>query len=248
MNTIKKLIILTGLITSISATSIQATPLYYTFEGEVSHMHGSSSKLSVGDHVTNVFLIDDEVTSEITSHDISYEMSHYGVEQTTEQTVDFFNYNFYTELVFATGLEIDEGLTGEHTNGALGGLLIFMNDPTSPYFEDNRYEYGALSGIGSNGRVNIYFDSQLTRTDITSPPYLSSWSSKRIGSGDNTLFLPDDDGHGTIMVNSHLALTSISDTYTAPEHSTSVPEPSTFLLMGLSILGIGARRLKQLSL
>jgi hypothetical protein len=247
MNTIKKLIILTGLITPISATSIQATPLYYTFEGEVSYGGSNSSKLSVGDHITSVFLIDDEVTSKIPYDDITSEMSHYGVEQTTEQTADFFNYNFYTELVFATGLEIDEGLTGEHTNGHFDGLLIFMNDPTSPYFENNRYEYGDLGGRGSNGSLSIYFDSQLTRTDITSPPYLSSWSSKRIGSGEVTLSLREDDGYHTNLY-SHLALTSISDTYTAPEHSTSVPEPSTFLLMGLGILGIGARRLKQLSL
>jgi hypothetical protein len=247
-----------GLLALVSANVAQAVPLYYTYEGTVdsfmyvspaggSDLETSGTEayreitgMSMSDPVTYIFLVDDQVSSVERPDGTTRE---YAGGQMDENGSDY-RIDYYAELVTGTGMSFEEGDPRLVGSGDFGGNLTYIPDPSSTNYEDPVNSYLYMGGLASNSGINLYLFPDVPRSSTGSYEDFSQWFAAEhtypIHSNDNTLTFHDNEGnHWHYLVN--VNLTSVTST----PPSTSVPEPATYLLMGLGLIGMGAQRFKH---
>ncbi|MEJ2609105.1 MAG: PEP-CTERM sorting domain-containing protein [Candidatus Thiodiazotropha sp.] len=220
-----------GLVALANLNNAQATPLYYTFEGVVSddpHFTRYDSAgsfydltgLSVNDPISYVFLVDDEVGV----HTVTENFGGWGHE--------WHHLNYHTELVSGTGLVV-----GDNSSGSFRAYIDFDQQG-----ESDQGDF-TISGTASNGYFSMYsycYNGEIPREAMDSNTNFTQWAVGHLDSIDNTLVIEKDNLQSAFQLS--VELTSISETLP----NSSVPEPSTFLLMGIGLISIGATRIRKL--
>ena len=253
MKQAKQLCLTLAAITTLTATSItQALPLYYTFEGRLGRptypsgdnsleIYSEFTGGSVNEPVTYVFLVDDQITSVELPDGTTREYAGWNVESTDGS--DTFHIDYYAELVGGTGLIFEEN-DPNSAHGDFGGSLDYSTTPSSYYYDRPANPYLYMSGRASNAALDLYLFANVPRSSTGNLEAFSGWltdSVNSISSRDNTLYLYDNDNN-QLGYQMDLTLTAVS----AASPVASVPEPATYLLMALGLIGIGAIRFKHL--
>jgi hypothetical protein len=244
-------IIASGVITLLSLSSAQAIPLYYTFEGSASpynfmddsNMLGDIG-MSAGDTVSLSFMIDRDLQG--TFRDASGNAVQGNKDNPPSgMTNYFFQEAFHIELVESSVFDLVQGLyptMGEDGpwSGSGGGTSLYRD----AMLDDAEVSLSGGSDSIGHHQLYIYKD-------------ISEWVIGSTVSMDNRTILYGDQQGESSVFHSELTLTAISNANPASNSSIklvsgvsggpgvathSVPEPSTFLLMGIGLLGIGARR------
>ncbi len=239
---------LAGLLLLANAGMAQAVPLYYTFEGTFGRpkypspegaleAYSDITGQSVNDPVSYVFLVDDQISNTVLPDGSTRDFQGARMESTSGG--DFYRIDYYAELVAGTGLIFEAD--GSNSNGGnFGGYLAYSPSPSSPYYETPFFPFLNMYGHASNASLNLSLSPYVPRSSTTSYEDFSAWwadSENLIRTADNTLRLYDSEGSNW-SYQLDLALTSVTE---APP-TTSVPEPSTYLLMSLGLIGMGVMR------
>jgi hypothetical protein len=209
-----------GLIGSVAlfvSAQALATPMYYTFEGNVSYLDQRDPiDVNIGDAVSYTFVIDFEAAGFVTDID--------GVatsEYVDNSSADY----FFADLL--SGEMDDRGFydpyIGEYNYG------IVTTDGNYTLHGGNRVDIGNYSQeLGASGGYGR----------DTSIPTISDWT---VGL---ELYALDYSYTGRFnTIESRVTLTSICPTLNC-NASTNVPEPSTIAIMALGLLGINFYRRK----
>jgi hypothetical protein len=233
-----------GLVSLLNLNNVQATPLYYTFEGLASSTHGHGSRvgsfydltgLSGNDPISYVIMIDNEVESVIRPDGSVHD---YGHTITELQGHEWHYISYHAELVSGTGLVIDKNsLEYNQLNSYFSAYVAFDQQG------ENDVGDFTFSGNAFNGHFisYCYAGGDVPRKAMDSYADFTQWAVGHLRSGDSWIYINDDSGYQSGFA-FYLQLTSISET----DPSSSVPEPSTFLLMGIGLIGIGATRNRKL--
>ena len=249
----KYLSVVAGFAITASFNAAQAVPLYYTFEGTaensnqmsgISDIYNEVMGVSLGDTVSYVFLVDDEVSSETPPNG---SIINYGHTVTETDSAYSSRFSYYTELVSGTGLVIDENAPRYNDYGVpsagFRGVFNYSTDENSPYYDLPANPGLDVTGRASNGSMAIWSYPYLPRSMAGSYEDFVQWAvDAPFSANHNRLTVRDDEGNSHHFFH-NLRLTSVSET--APQAS-SVPEPSTFLLMGGVLMGFGAARGRKL--
>jgi hypothetical protein len=251
-------LIATSLASMLYLGSAQANPLYYTFEGSVSNypVYDDSGilgdiGLSSGDTVSLSFMIDRDLQGTFRSS--SGTVEGHKDNPPSGVTNYMFQENFYVELVESTVFDLVQGLYPDRGDdepwSGSGSATSFYRDGM---LEEGMggSEVSLLAGSDSIGHHLLYINSDLSKWEIGSTVSM-----------DNRTVLNGGLAGETSSFRSDLTLTAISNTNPASTPGItlvsgvsgdsdgegsrsphSVPEPSTFLLMGIGLLGVGARR------
>jgi hypothetical protein len=206
-----RLLISSSALLLIAAVRPQAVPLYYSFAGQV--VYTTLSDHPLGMDVSYVFRVDRDATG--------YTVDGQGQTQTLGDYVeqpDYFTKYFLADYV--------------------GGSILPQDNPASEYKESShygmdimRYEneiFSALRGSNSDG-------SGFDLLDIWSADALfEDWQVGKHVLGEN--FVANGSGEPNDSYSSSLVLASIDARN--PFEPQSVPEPSSYALFGLGILGL----------
>jgi hypothetical protein len=229
----------------------QAIPVLYTLEGNVTWMYDSFDimDLSEGDPISYSFFIDDDITSGQRGDGRAVEYGesirfHTGGSSTH-------NYRYDTEFAGGTEVSVDENAQGYNpqTGNAFGEFYA-----SESYTAGNEIDYGEATfiGYGSNMFVQLSFLSNFSEWEVGAPIWTDS----------DFYFLVDDQGNDAYF-EADFILTSASDTLpegntiylNQPEPSipvqepgpvTSVPEPSTLLMIFTGLVGVISFRRKPI--
>jgi hypothetical protein len=166
----------------------------------------------------------------------------YGQSVEQEDGVDIrYSYDFYTELVSATGLKLDDSGLETVDSGHFRGDFGYSPIPSSRYYEEPLFPEIYFDGYAPNGSINIHTSPLVPRSNIGSYDDLTNWlTDASIHTDDTVIHLLDNEGNNYRYRND---LTLVSVSTVLP--STSVPEPATYLLMSIGLMGIGAKRFKD---
>ncbi|MEJ2622155.1 MAG: PEP-CTERM sorting domain-containing protein [Candidatus Thiodiazotropha sp.] len=247
-------LIATSLASMLYLGSVQAIPLYYTFEGTVSDypVYDDSGilgdiGLSSGDAVSLSFMIDRDLQGTFRSS--SGVVEGHKDNPPIGVTNYMFQEDFYVELVESTVFDLVQGLYPDRGNdepwsGSGSATSFYRNGMLEEGMGGS--EVSLLAGSDSIGHYHLYINSDLSKWEIGSTVSL-----------DNRTVLNGGLAGETSSFRSGLTLTAISNTNPAANSDItlvsgdsdseggmphSVPEPSTFLLMGIGLIGLGARR------
>jgi hypothetical protein len=256
MKITRQLTTLVGIAALTCSSFSQAVPLYFTFESrafdpgdaydpEYAAQYRELMGVSLGDPISYVFLVDNEVTSRTHPDGTVYEYGHTITEDVSASGVTSTNYDFeyYTELVSATGLDVDPDLIVSHqpSNAGVSGGFGYTG-PEFPAFYQSPYRSSIdWFGVGTNGSFSLHMYPDVPRTEISSFENFVQWAvdtSPRASNNNMTVY--DDEGSAHYF-SPVVRLTSVSE---APP-SVGVPEPSTLLLMSVGLAGVLTARHKK---
>ncbi len=242
----------TGLTAMLFLGSAQAIPLYYTFEGAVSSYPFSDQTgflddigLAVGDTISYTYMIDKDRPDTTTTRYDSRAVNADGVPLHS-----MVNETYYTELVDSSVFDLVQALypdrgIGETWSARGSSFSTYHDGVLSTDFNDSEVYFHANSD--TIGRTYQYFYSPMSLWEQT----LSAVSMDN----STTLFghLPGEQATfraslSLISISSGISNSLISNTTGDGEVALtphSVPEPATFVLMGMGLLGFGTRLLKR---
>ncbi|MES9833436.1 MAG: PEP-CTERM sorting domain-containing protein [Candidatus Thiodiazotropha sp. DIVDIV] len=247
----------TALATLFYISSAQAIPLYYSFEGNVETYPISDESgflsdigLAAGDTVSYTFMVDKERQGTRRNEFGDLVEDQDTVRVGSRATNYFVHDSFYVELVESSVFDLVQGLYPDRGNdepwiGSGYENSAYRNGLLEPGYSEVSMEANSAS-IGSSS-LYIYSD-------------MSSWLIGSTVSADNSTSLYGNQAGDSSTFRSRLTLTSVSENLdrslvsgisggSEVEEGTevhNVPEPSTFVLLGLGLLSIGAGRLKKL--
>ncbi|MEW8625934.1 MAG: PEP-CTERM sorting domain-containing protein [Candidatus Thiodiazotropha sp.] len=257
-------LIATGLASLLYLGSAQAIPLYYSFEGSVASFPISDQSgflgdvgLAAGDSVSFTFMIDKDRQGTrrgpngeiVEDEDRIFPGMHNGPGALENYIL---HDSFHVELVESSVFDLVQGLYPDRGSDDPWAGSGYSNSAYRNGLLDEGFGevslFGSSDTMGSSG-LYIYSD-------------MSKWEIGTTLSADNVTRLNGHQpGDGSSSFRSELILTAVSSVNPAAASDASlvsgisggpgteggmprvsVPEPSTFLLMGLGLLGIGARR------
>jgi hypothetical protein len=255
-------IAVTGLAALFQINTVQATPLYYLFEGRVATYPISDEAgfqnnidLNAGDAVSYAFMVDKDLQGTRRNELGELVLDEDEVSFGNQANNYFMHDSFYVELVESSLFDLVQNLypdrghdepwvgSGYENSGYHNGVLEAYN---------SEVYLGANSASMGSSHMYIYSD-------------MSIWEIGSTISLDNSTLLYGDQTGESFSFHSELTLTTISATNPADldislisnysggseyeiegkASNHKVPEPSTFLLMGLGLLGIGAGRFRK---
>lgn len=201
-------IVAASLMLGAAAMPATATPLYYSFQGQV--IYSNASAYALGQSVSYVFLVDQAIDGHTLDGD--------GNVQTIEdysEALDFFRLSFYAAYV--------------------GGDAFTSDNPLSPFRQScfcgiDQVQYDEVFSAlrGSNGDLggfdNLDIWSYGTR--------FSDWTLGQSLLAEN--FVSNGPGELNTSYSSSIILTAITDENPLP----AVPEPSILALFGLGLMGM----------
>ena len=256
-------LIATGLASLLYLGSAQAIPLYYSFEGSVATFPISDQSgflgdvgLAAGDSVSFTFMIDKDRQGTrrgpngeiVEDEDRIFPGMHNGPGALENYIL---HDSFHVELVESSVFDLVQGLYPDRGADDPWAGSGYSNSAYRNGLLDEGFSevslFGSSDAMGSSG-LYIYSD-------------MSKWEIGTTMSADNMTILNGHQAGDRSTFRSDLRLTAISTINPAAASDTSlvsgisggpgtegglphhsVPEPSTFLLLGLGLLGIGARR------
>ncbi|MBW9263324.1 MAG: PEP-CTERM sorting domain-containing protein [Candidatus Thiodiazotropha sp. (ex. Lucinisca nassula)] len=251
-----------GLASLLLLGSAQAIPLYYSFEGSVASYPISDQSgflgdvgLAAGDNVSFTFMIDKDRqgTRRGPNGELVEDQDRIfpGMQNGPGALENYILHDsFHVELVESSVFDLVQGLYPER--GA--------DDPWSGSgYSNSAYRNGLLDE--GFGEVSLFGSSEsLGSSSLYIYSDMSKWEIGTTLSADNMTALNGHQSGDRSTFRSDLRLTAISNVNPSASDASlvsgitggagteggmprySVPEPSTFLLMGLGLLGIGARR------
>ncbi len=231
-------LIATSLASMFYLGSVQAIPLYYTFEGTVGERiwpdTGNSELLENiglfrGDALSLTLMLDD---------DRDRNGNPVEAPEVPEHGTVFVNRSYQAEFVESSVFDLVHSFypdrSVEPVSVSAGSELVYRD--------------GALVNDQLLSNVSLIVSSELIghHSLYIYDADLSNWEVGSTTSADNGTALHGEHPGEVSAFNSYLRLTAIStENLTSGDEGTpyhSVPEPSTFLLTSLGLLGIGARR------
>jgi hypothetical protein len=254
----------TGLAALFHFSSAQAIPLYYSFEGTVASYPISDSSgflgdigVAAGDSVSYTFMVDKDRQGTYLNQNGEVVEDQDAVYPNGSSPLE--NYilhdSFYVELVESSVFDLVQSVYSDRGN----------DEPwTGSGYGNSEYRNGLLDP-GGNNEVSLAAGS----TSIGSSSFylysdMSNWQIGSTVSNDNTTTLYGNQPGESSQFHSQLTLTGISEfdptnadaSFVLSEQGEAgfdeetsthnVPEPSTFLLLGLGLLSIGAGRYRKL--
>lgn len=256
----------TGLAALFHVSCAQAIPLYYSFEGTIASYPISDTSgflgdvgVAAGDSVSYTFMVDmDRQGTHLNQNGEVVEDQDAVYPSGSSPLANYVLHDsFYVELVESSVFNLVQSLYPDRGNdepwtGSGYGNSEYRNGVLDPYGNNEVSLAASSASIGSSS-LYLYSD-------------MSSWQVGSTVSADNTTTLFGDQPGDSSRFRSELTLTGISEyNPTNPdisfvsglqgeaefvdEKETSthnVPEPSTFLLLGLGLLSIGAGRFRKL--
>ncbi|MET0045785.1 MAG: PEP-CTERM sorting domain-containing protein [Candidatus Thiodiazotropha sp. 6PLUC3] len=255
------LIAATGLAALFHITSAQAIPLYYSFEGSVETYPISDESgflsdigLAAGDSVSYTFMVDKDRQGSHRNEFGDLDEDQDTVRTGSRATNYFVHDSFYVELVESSVFDLVQGLYPDRGDdepwiGSGYENSAYRNGLLEPGYSEVSLEANSAS-LGSSS-MYVYSD-------------MTSWLVGSTISADNSTNLYGSQAGDSSTFRSRLTLTGISEDNPANQDRSlvsgisggaddeegtiihEVPEPSTFLLLGLGLLSIGAGRFKKL--
>lgn len=213
---------------------IHAKPLYYTFEGTVtrdlSYLQNTElSNLSEGDPVSFTYYVYDQPFDLKTTHyDLGGVSYYFGLNTLLVSG---------PSALFPTDVEKDEDSSYEAQLGRITSYVGYSGSGNISHADFSFY------GYGPNGSFTLYSyqDQTFQREALNSYSDFTDWAVNNIRSSDNILTVYNSDGERQLVPSfAYLTLTSISEI-----SPSSVPEPSTILLLASGLLGIRHFKLKK---
>jgi PEP-CTERM motif len=224
------------------AGQVYASPVYYTFNGNVTRVGASFhdefsvpfNDYSVGQSVTYTFMIDLAGVGYSTSHMQSYD-------------------GFHDETTNLSDINSGDGVIWDYfLSEYVGGDAMTADAPSSADQSTSHF------GLNENAYGTFYSSITGSNLDPTGIDFISiganyrdvnTWAVGQTGfGGDNTTYaLAYYSGRGiTRSVGSSLTLTDISDINPyASSSPASVPEPSSLVFVGVGLFGLVFYRMRQ---
>lgn len=193
----------------LAAAWASATPLYYSFQGQV--IYSNASDYVLGQPVSYVFLVDQDIDGH--SLDGAGNVQPIGDEI---EAADYFRLSFYAAYVGGDAFASDNPMSSIHESCFCGIDIVRYDE----IFSALRGSNGDLSGFD-----NLDIWSYETR--------FSDWAVGQSLLAEN--FVSNGDGMPNTSYSSSMTLTAITEENPYPA---SVPEPSMLALFGLGLMGV----------
>jgi hypothetical protein len=251
-----------GLLSLVSIGSVQAIPLYYSFEGTAGSLLFDQDffdgiGLAEGDDISFTFMVDTGLQGTYTDSDgntveMQDSVRPLGQNGPGPLTDFILTDSFHVELVESTLFDLVQDAYPDRGNDE-----PWSGDGLSNSF----YRNGMLvDGFAMNDTTLFGRSDSIGGVELSVEEDMSKWEVGTTSAGFNsTYLLGEQEGERHTVRSYDLLLTAVSTVNPASNRdislvsgdtgnngegmpSQSVPEPSTFLLMGIGLLGIGARR------